>query len=639
MAREHPAASVQEARARVDHVVVVMFENRSFDHLLGYLDHPFPDEYPGIKDVPNPCDVDEPDGETVSVSPCARHLLEEDPPHGHKSAKLQLHGKGWRHFRMDGFVTAYLRKLAGKECVPIVHWGRIQRALLILSVPLGVGLQQLVQIAGGEWSSSILLWFLIWFILAAGWQTITRIDRLLGRSHRLVLAAIFAAAALLAGTSEGITRLVRDPGWGAVPWCLVTAIGSLLLTRYLKRKVARKAHVPEAEHRQQSAKIMRCMHPDLLPVLATLAREFAVCINWHSSVPGATWPNRNFMHAASSEEAVDIEAGFYLDDTVFERLGAGNWRIYHHGFPQLTAFPRIWEPQHKDSWRTIDELFRDLAHPCGPQDHDCLPKYTFIEPRHSGDRSNSQHPGNNITRTDDGTDFQRGEDLLRQIYDVLRENKILFDRTVLVITYDEHGGFFDHVPPPSTVPPRRLRSRRPRSLSRRLISYFIQVKNNPFNFRVLGPRVPTVIVSPYIPRGRVDDTLYDHTSVIATLNQLFGSFPPLSRRDAHARSFHHLLGLAAARSAPELPLPVEPGPSLTEEPGEHVPRAAAPTDFPDRGAQQDDDLVDQLLTLAPKIDERLDRLGVPVVKRMGAPTAAEQLAETAERFIIYTSER
>jgi Phosphoesterase family len=102
--------------------------------------------------------------------------------------------------------------------------------------------------------------------------------------------------------------------------------------------------------------------------------------------------------------------------------------------------------------------------------------------------------------------------------------------------------------------------------------------------------VPTVIVSPYIPRGKVDDTPYDHTSVIATLNQLFGPFRPLSRRDAQARSFHHLLGLSAARPAPELPPPLEPGPSLGEEPSEHVPPAAVPVGLPDRPAQQDETL-------------------------------------------------
>jgi phospholipase C len=211
--------------------------------------------------------------------------------------------------------------------------------------------------------------------------------------------------------------------------------------------------------------IMHCLDPMVVcPSLATLAKEFAVCTAWFSSVPGETWPNRNFAHAATSDGSVDIEFGFFYDRTIFEQLSAAgvSWRVYYDGPPQLWAFRKLWRGRTLidfllrrtpkiGNWFTQDQLADHIA-------DDQLAAYTFIEPAHNHvhedpdepRRTNSQHPHNNVNNDDD---FRAGEDLVRSIYSALLANRKLFDTTLLVVTYDEHGGLYDHVAPPAATPP------------------------------------------------------------------------------------------------------------------------------------------------------------------------------------------
>ena len=210
--------------------------------------------------------------------------------------------------------------------------------------------------------------------------------------------------------------------------------------------------------------IMRCQPPERVPVLSTLALEFAVCTRWFCSVPGETWPNRNFVHSATSDGTTIIVTRWYENQTIFELLekAGKTWRIYYDDTPQVWAFKHLWDtPDQASHWFR----FADFATACAAGD---LPNYTFIEPNHrppvhmaQPDQSNSQHPGNNMVTNDqydsypadpDG-DFKRGEGLIANVYESLRANPALFEHTVLVITYDEHGGFYDHVPPPVGIPP------------------------------------------------------------------------------------------------------------------------------------------------------------------------------------------
>jgi phospholipase C len=150
---------------------------------------------------------------------------------------------------------------------------------------------------------------------------------------------------------------------------------------------------------------------------------------------------------------------------------------------------------------------------------------------------NSQHPLDDVTR---------GERLIKQVYETIR-NSPLWQESVLVITYDEHGGFFDHVEPPAAVAPGDPISDEDNN-------------HHDFKFDRLGVRVPSVIVSPLIPRGTIDHTTYDHTSVLATVERLFG-LRPLTERDSAANDFLHLFSLSSPRldTPATLPEPAESG--------------------------------------------------------------------------------
>jgi phospholipase C len=457
------------ADRRIEHVVVLMLENRSFDNLLGFLDHPRP-EFPRLiaGAYSNPVDPADPTSRQVPVSADAGYSLPVDPPHSHKSALEQLGVRGLGEPRMNGFVSAYERKASGHEERPIIHWWRLGGLVLVI-------------------------------------------------------------AALLAGLTAKLGGFVRKL-WPVVFLGTAGGLGSVLSKQ---RKKVNHVNVVTGVGPQ----IMGCLAPDKIPVLGTLAREFAVCTRWHSSVPGETWPNRNFVHAATSDGSVDIEIGLYESTTIFERLerSGADWRIYHDGRAHVWAFADLWHGPRMGNWFEFKEFARHV-------DADDLPAYSFIEPNHAGPKSNSQHPGNNVRPQPDSTDFERGEQLVASIYESLRRNPAVFEKTLFLITYDEYGGLFDHVAPPRRVPaPAPLRKSRI-SPTRRFVSFFIERETVVFDFRMLGGRVPTIIVSPWIEPGTIDDQLYDHTSVIATLRALFApNSAPLTLRDAAANTFHHLV--------------------------------------------------------------------------------------------------
>jgi phospholipase C len=265
----------------------------------------------------------------------------------------------------------------------------------------------------------------------------------------------------------------------------------------------------------QAGKVMQCFGADQLPALHTLAKEFAVCDRWFSSLPGPTWPNRFFVHCATSGGYVDNALRNYDMRTIFQNLTDAqvSWRIYYHDIAQSLALTN--QRQYVNtSYETVNAFFRDCR-------ENKLPSYSFIEPRYFNEgenRANDQHPIHGVAL---------GDHLIADVYEALRTSAA-WDETVLLITSDEHGGFYDHVPPPAAANP--------------------DGKNAPeFDFSVLGVRVPTVIVSPYIPTKTIDSTVYDHSSVAATLRHLFGLSQPLTKRDGRANTFEHLLKLATPR--------------------------------------------------------------------------------------------
>jgi phospholipase C len=263
---------------------------------------------------------------------------------------------------------------------------------------------------------------------------------------------------------------------------------------------------------------MQCLDPTLVPILTTLARNFTVCDHWFSSVPGPTWPNRFFLHAGTSkgflvtpEVPSQLVSQFWTSPydmpTIFENLGDRGltWTVYYDDYAQAFALKRL--HPYVERFQHYEQFARDI-------EHGTLPNYAFIEPRSfsaPGYPANDQHPPH---------DLRDGEKLIADVYDTLRADDKIWRQSLMVVLYDEHGGFFDHVPPPSAVAPDSSRARRP-----------------DFGFDRLGVRVPAILISPWVAAGRVDHTVYDHTSVPATIKKMFGLPRFLTARDAAANTF------------------------------------------------------------------------------------------------------
>lgn len=294
--------------------------------------------------------------------------------------------------------------------------------------------------------------------------------------------------------------------------------------------------------------IMKCFDPSKLPVLTQLASEFVLCDRWHSSVPGQTWPNRFFLHCASSGGFVDNQVRHYGMRTIYENItGAGlDWGIYFHDFPQSLTLANLTDSAFKDKFKFFPDFFRDLK-------GGTLPNYCFLEPRYFDFlswKANDQHPPH---------DVQLGEHLIADVYEQLRASSY-WAKSLFVLLYDEHGGIYDHVLPPPTVNP---------DPTNQQVSL-----DPPFDFTRLGLRVPAVIVSPFIKTPApgtigVDSTVYDHSSLLATVRELFNLSKPLTNRDAHAATFTHLLVNDPARPAPTtLQRPPDPlGNQFHSDPG------------------------------------------------------------------------
>ena len=290
-----------------------------------------------------------------------------------------------------------------------------------------------------------------------------------------------------------------------------------------------------------AAGIMKCFTPDTLPILNTLAKNYGVCDRWFSSVPGSTIPNRLFVHGASSGGSLtqDVLLAPLTLQTIFKSFDATtpyDFAIYTSGSSVLMANSFFIKNQGK---------FRDYSNFVFAATHGNLPAYTFIEPAYDdgdGVFASSQHP-----------DFpvDRGEALIREIYYALTKSPD-WPSTLFLILYDEHGGIYDHVPPPvlirtapgPDVPPAKAPDN--------------------FDFTRLGVRVPAVFVSPCIEPGTVirdpHNRPFDHSSVVATVRTLFcNGSAPLTWREAQAPTFDQILTRDIAdyrRDIVNLPEPV-----------------------------------------------------------------------------------
>jgi phospholipase C len=277
--------------------------------------------------------------------------------------------------------------------------------------------------------------------------------------------------------------------------------------------------------------VMGYFNQSALPTYDHLASEFGICDHWYSSVPGATWPNRLYALAGRAAGSKDNPRGipkFNLPSFVRHLDAAGtSWKWY--AFPLhpigglLTtlqiADDRYNAPESGNYARCDPVFFQDAA-------NGTLPAVSWIDPDFGlpipGRHENDDHPP---------ADVIAGQEFVLKVYHALTQGP-LWETTMLVVVYDEHGGFFDHVAPG-------------------------EAQDDDPAFRQYGVRVPAFVISPWIEQRKVAHDTYDHTSIIKTILLRFartasGAIPNMGARVANANHLGSLLSRADPRPAPSL---------------------------------------------------------------------------------------
>jgi len=273
------------------------------------------------------------------------------------------------------------------------------------------------------------------------------------------------------------------------------------------------------------ADIMRCFRPSQLPVLSALARQYVICDQWFSSVPGPTLPNRAFAHFGTSFGRLDMSPDYFRSKpSIYQRMRMAQPStraiIYYYAKWSGTLGLTFLLSDQKNYFR----LWGDFQADCK---NNSLPEYSFVEPAYSensGIDANDQHPDHSV---------MAGDTFIQNVYEAIRSKDETWQSTVLLIVWDEHGGIFDHEIPPMVSHVDGFTSPDPA-----------------FGFDRLGVRVPALVISPYVPVGIVDHTVYEHASIPATVTEQFIGAPLTSspyEREQYANTFMHLLTLDQPR--------------------------------------------------------------------------------------------
>lgn len=275
-----------------------------------------------------------------------------------------------------------------------------------------------------------------------------------------------------------------------------------------------KDYFSQTKDVNRSHDIMNYFTPDKLPVLTTLATEFAVFNGWFSSIPGPTICNRAFAHYGTSFGQVGMDIFYTLDTSIasiYERMiQAGHTaKIYYYDQPSSTMEIVNLLKNQPQIFATFDQFIGDCS-------GNTLPEYSFIEPcynDHPGADggqvlASDQHPDHNV---------REGERFIGSVYNAIRTNPALWESTALLVVYDEHGGIYDHVVPPACT------------ADGYTASADATGTGAPFAFDRLGIRVPAVLISPWIPRGTVvtgtedpvNAQIFEHASIPGTVTNFF----------------------------------------------------------------------------------------------------------------------
>ncbi|KAL9261597.1 Non-specific phospholipase C6-like protein [Drosera capensis] len=286
-----------------------------------------------------------------------------------------------------------------------------------------------------------------------------------------------------------------------------------------------------------SETVMKGFKPENVPVYASLVKEFAVFDRWFSSIPGPTQPNRLFVYSATSHGAtshVTKQLAFgYPQRTIFDSLydDGKDFGIYFQTVPSTLFYRNLRKLKYVYKFHHYDLMFKKHAR------EGKLPALTVIEPRYFDlvvVPANDDHPSHDVAN---------GQKLVKEVYETLRASP-QWNETLLIITYDEHGGFFDHVQTPYVNVPNPDGNSGPAP--------------DFFKFDRLGVRVLTIMVSPWIkkgtvmrkPKGPTPNSEFEHSSIPATIKKMFNlSSNFLTHRDAWAGTFEDIVGgLTAPRT-------------------------------------------------------------------------------------------
>ena len=325
---------------------------------------------------------------------------------------------------------------------------------------------------------------------------------------------------------------------------------------------------------EEYAQIMTGYTREQMPVLSEIARGFATFDHWFCDVPTCTYPNRSFFHAGQSTGYVVNMSppGCFPKtndgETLFDRLDAAGltWKVYcdppsHYSLTGVIHAPRL-AGKFATNFFSTRQFFEDA-------EKGELPTYSFIEPQIIGWNHNDMHPpfagmlgllaekvgapdAAGVT-FDPPSSLTAGEDLLARIYDAIRRSSSPTGsnhlNTTLLVTFDEHGGTYDHVPPPAAVPPNG--NGQPGQMG--------------FTFNRSGIRVPTLAISAWIPERTVINHEHRATSLLATMRERFNLGAPITAREASARSFTDIFTLSTPRAQEDWPeIIARPVPELHE---------------------------------------------------------------------------
>ncbi len=305
-----------------------------------------------------------------------------------------------------------------------------------------------------------------------------------------------------------------------------------------------KSYFTQTKDVGRSHAIMNHFTPDQLPVLTELASEFALFNGWFSSIPGPTICNRAFAHYGTSFGQVSMDIFYLLDPilSIYERMvNAGQTsKIYYYDQQSSTMEVVNLLKNEPQGFGTFDQFLADCK-------SGTLPQYSFIEPCYS------DHPGDDggeILASDQHPDHdvREGERFIATVFNAIRTNPDIWQSTALLVVYDEHGGLYDHVVPPSCTPD----------------GYTAQPADTgtgrPFTFDRLGIRVPAILVSPWIPRGTVvpgpedlaNGRVFEHASIPATVtDQFLPNFDQSNKRTVREKGAATFLDVLTNQMRPD----------------------------------------------------------------------------------------